>query len=281
MLGSADYTATSGTTVVLVNGCTVGDLVEVISFQVSSVLNAVQATGTTFSGNVLFASGNGIWNTSGNVGIGTASPAYKLDAQNAGGLSIRAYNTSSTSPAQFRATNTLTTVNSGVDNIGGYLETQGAYPTLFYTNGTERMRIDSSGRVTTPYQPAFLAQYSSGATINSGTTGALAFNSEVYNVGSHYSTSTYRFTAPVAGVYVFYTGVGGTSGQPANSYFGIAFQVNGSTKNAQWQNSAAGYQVQKHTQAFSLNAGDYVTVWCEVASSFTSQAPFFGGYLLG
>ena len=52
MLGSADYTATSGTTVVLVNGCTVGDLVEVISFQVSSVLNAIPATagsvGTTF-----------------------------------------------------------------------------------------------------------------------------------------------------------------------------------------------------------------------------------------
>jgi hypothetical protein len=52
MLGSADYTATSGVSVVLVNGCTVGDLVEVISFQVSSVLNAIPATagsvGTTF-----------------------------------------------------------------------------------------------------------------------------------------------------------------------------------------------------------------------------------------
>jgi hypothetical protein len=41
MLGSADYTATNGTTVVLATGATVGDLVEVISFQVSSVLNAI------------------------------------------------------------------------------------------------------------------------------------------------------------------------------------------------------------------------------------------------
>ncbi len=41
MLGSADYTATNGLTVVLALGCTVGDLVEVISFQVSSVLNAI------------------------------------------------------------------------------------------------------------------------------------------------------------------------------------------------------------------------------------------------
>jgi hypothetical protein len=43
MLGSADYTATSGTTVVLASGATAGDLVEVISFYVSSVLNAIPA----------------------------------------------------------------------------------------------------------------------------------------------------------------------------------------------------------------------------------------------
>jgi hypothetical protein len=52
MLGSADYTATSGVSVVLAAGATAGDLVEVISFQVSSVLNAIPATagsvGTTF-----------------------------------------------------------------------------------------------------------------------------------------------------------------------------------------------------------------------------------------
>jgi hypothetical protein len=52
MLGSADYTATSGTTIVLASGATAGDLVEVISFYVSSVLNAIPATagsvGTTY-----------------------------------------------------------------------------------------------------------------------------------------------------------------------------------------------------------------------------------------
>jgi hypothetical protein len=43
MLGSADYTATNGTTVVLASGATAGDLVETISFYVSSVLNAIPA----------------------------------------------------------------------------------------------------------------------------------------------------------------------------------------------------------------------------------------------
>lgn len=52
MLGSADYTASSGLTVVLASGATAGDLVEVISFYVSSVLNAIPGTagsvGTTY-----------------------------------------------------------------------------------------------------------------------------------------------------------------------------------------------------------------------------------------
>ena len=52
MLGSADYTASNGVSVVLASGATAGDLVEVISMQVSSVLNAIPATagsvGTTF-----------------------------------------------------------------------------------------------------------------------------------------------------------------------------------------------------------------------------------------
>ena len=42
-LGSADYTATSGTNVVLAVGATAGDLVTTISFYVSSVLNAIPA----------------------------------------------------------------------------------------------------------------------------------------------------------------------------------------------------------------------------------------------
>lgn len=44
LLGSADYTATNGTTVVLAVGATAGDLVVIESFYVSSVLNAIPAT---------------------------------------------------------------------------------------------------------------------------------------------------------------------------------------------------------------------------------------------
>ena len=44
LLGSADFTATSGTTVVLTNAASSGDLIETISFFVSSVINAIPAT---------------------------------------------------------------------------------------------------------------------------------------------------------------------------------------------------------------------------------------------
>ena len=43
LLGNADFTATSGTTVVLTTGATAGDLVTTISFYVSSVLGAIPA----------------------------------------------------------------------------------------------------------------------------------------------------------------------------------------------------------------------------------------------
>jgi hypothetical protein len=44
LLGSADFTASNGTTVVLTNPATAGDLIETVSFLVSSVLNAIPAT---------------------------------------------------------------------------------------------------------------------------------------------------------------------------------------------------------------------------------------------
>jgi len=53
LLGSADYTATNGTTVVLTTGATAGDLITTISFYVSSVLNAIPATANSVANSYL------------------------------------------------------------------------------------------------------------------------------------------------------------------------------------------------------------------------------------
>jgi len=52
-LNSADYTATTGTTVVLTSGATSGDTVTTMSFLVSSVLNAIPATAGSISSTYL------------------------------------------------------------------------------------------------------------------------------------------------------------------------------------------------------------------------------------
>ena len=75
LLGSADYVATNGTTVVLTTGATSGDLITTESFYVSSVLNAIPATagsvGSTYlaGGAVLAANmgANGTWAPTGTV----------------------------------------------------------------------------------------------------------------------------------------------------------------------------------------------------------------------
>jgi hypothetical protein len=106
-LPNADYTATTGTTVVLTNAATAGDTITTISFYVSSVLNAIQQyngsstnqtltnpiiTGSTPQVSVL-TSGSGTYTTPANarwlqvrmVGGGAGGAAAATNAGSAGG----------------------------------------------------------------------------------------------------------------------------------------------------------------------------------------------------
>jgi len=65
--------------------------------------------------------------------------------------------------------------------------------------GTERMRIDTSGRVTKQNQPLLSVGRSAG-NVNQQTY-PIPYNQVVTNIGNHWNASTYRFTAPVTGYY--------------------------------------------------------------------------------
>ena len=104
---------------------------------------------------------------------------------------------------------------------GLYITNQEAAHIAFSTGGSERVRIDSSGRVLTPSQPAFRAYPTS---TQANVTGASQLHSNGYvwtslfNIGNHFNNSG-TFTAPVAGRYVF---IGHWTVYGADSNFGDA-----------------------------------------------------------
>jgi hypothetical protein len=104
-----------------------------------------------FAGQLFFYDGTAaatrmLIDSSGNVGIGTSSPAQKLDivgsiAQRGDNTRLLSYKTDGTIIAE-QGNGSLTG-----DPNGYGITTRGAFPLLLGTNNTERMRIDSAGNV--------------------------------------------------------------------------------------------------------------------------------------
>ena len=94
--------------------------------------------------------------TSQNVGIGTSSPASKLDVQSAQGVQ-KLTSTTGTNSVYQQFVNTGGSAYVGLNNSTGadfgnaayalQVYHAGAYPIVFATSNTERMRIDSSGNL--------------------------------------------------------------------------------------------------------------------------------------
>lgn len=74
-LGTADFTATNGTTVVLASGATAGDLITTISFYVSSVLNAIPAVAGAVTDTYLNA--GAVTQTKMGTNVGATGPAFR------------------------------------------------------------------------------------------------------------------------------------------------------------------------------------------------------------
>lgn len=70
-----------------------------------------------------------------------------------------------------------------------------------YDSDTSAMTIDTSGNVSVKVAGAHALVDYGGTTYVSKTAGIMQFDNIVENIGNHYSTSTYKFTCPVNGLY--------------------------------------------------------------------------------
>jgi hypothetical protein len=147
----------------------------------------------------------------------------------------------------------------------------------------ERLQIDSSGRVTMRFQPAFQTvgtNYSqSGAAYS-----IIIPNVVSHNQGSHYNGSTGRFTAPVAGRYLFgFWGLSYPHNTEVNQIRGF---VNGSATGQEVQFGGAAHQHINHSGSIllNLNANDIFDFRYYQASgsakAYSSQWNMWG-YLIG
>jgi len=238
---------------------------------------------------------------SGNVGIGTSSPYGNLQVdsnptQRNGVYPIMVLrndsDAASTTPEagiHFGAiyedggstVTDLAHISGGKQNA-----TSGNYSGVlkFYTrtsgdaNVTERMRIDSAGRVTMPSQPVFDV-----TTTSTSMTGTIVHNTTYVDVGGNHNTTNGRFTAPVDGTYYFYTSfIKNAHSHVARRYF----QKNGSTIHGGRHlrlDSGQNYGDNGTLVAtIYLSAHEYITVYQGAGTSHGETSyDYFGGHLIG
>jgi len=232
------------------------------------------------------------FDSSGRLGIGTANPSNLIhlystsDGAELLQLEIGAQPVSSEkAKIIWRATQTngqsakLASIGStAVSNWGGEFQIF-TKPANGTPNDTilERVRIDNAGRMTSPYQPAFRATFSTSYTVAVNT--EMVPSTIVTNIGSHYSNTTGRFTAPVAGMYHFSFNVRFN----AVSYYNFTFRLNGNiTSYYESVGSASASTNDGYSNSIYLNAGDYVSLFNGSTGGLSSDSfASFSGFLIG
>jgi hypothetical protein len=214
----------------------------------------------------------------GNVGIGTSSPSYGISVQSA---------TDTSASGSFKRTSgsEIRILPQGVQaNIGTYTN----HPLVFNTNSTERMRIDSAGHVTMPYQPSFLARPSSRqSNLAINTTHTIAFGTEVFDRGADFASST--FTAPIEGLYQLNVQLLIQQMDSATDYYYINLKTSNRNYDQYWDNddkagdnsNGAGVSI---VVLADMDAGDTAFVQIIVPNSGSAQmdvetASAFSGFL--
>ena len=217
----------------------------------------------------------------GNFGVGTTTPAYKLDIRdNTTGQQLRLSSSHGNGTSMAFDSSSA---NGRVWRIGSnYVDGYGEFAIYDATASLRRLNIDSSGRVTKPYQSFFRAYPPTSYSVASSDTIIGSTWSVVTNTGNNFNTNG-TYTAPITGVYSFVWNVFLTASSSRRDAF---IYVNGSIVARDERN---GYSSSALNTSASisliiyLNAGDYVQFGALTGSTYTSAPPwqYACGYLLG
>ena len=152
-----------------------------------------------------------------------------------------------------------------------------------YNGSTKLWGISEAGYVVNPTLPCFVAHVTGGA--YTSTSGVFPANATNHNQGNHYSTSTYAFTAPIDGVYLFtFSALSNNTGSTSRPMF----YVNGSSSYNGIQHGIGnvdgnGSNSNATSCLIKLTAGDYVQVKSQNGSLYyyAGAHSSFSGCLIG
>jgi hypothetical protein len=260
LVDSDDYYATNGSTVVLTSGATVGDSLVVVCYRPYQVTDFytkseqdtryVNATGDTITGPVVI---NSAGNDRLQITSGAQSVYLGLDSN---GAAIAG--------------------GAGQTGPGVYLYNTEGSVNLF-TNSILRVKVDSSGRMTNPYQPSFMARITAGMTLGTSVTKlGSGYYTEDFDTANNFDHTVGTFNAPVSGRYLFSCSWAPNSTGRMNTYWYVNGVAKASVASA---NGGASSSV-----VLKLIAGDTVEIYIQSSTGSTvavDNSGFVSGFLIG